>query len=101
MLLGGSQTDHIFLHEGLLEHLDEMHAVGANYVRNTMSQREEQDLKPHKLLDDGTFDLNQWNEEYWTRFQNMLKWTAERDIFVQIEVWDRFDFSQDNWDTSP
>lgn len=30
----------------------------------------------------------------------MLKWTAERDIFVQIEVWDRFDYSQDNWQYS-
>ena len=31
-------------------------------------------------------------EEYWQRFQNMLKWTAERKIIVQIEVWDRFDY---------
>ena len=51
-------------------------------------------MKPHKLLPDGTFDLDQWNEEYWLRFQHMLEWTAERDIIVQIEVWDRFDYSQ-------
>ncbi len=98
MLLGGSKTDHIFLADKLKEHLDEMQAVGANYVRCTMSQRtmsqwEGLDLKPHKLLPDGKFDLDQWNEEYWQRFQNMLKWTAEREIFVQIEVWDRFDYS--------
>ena len=101
MLLGGSATDHIFLHEGLKAHLDEMHTVGANYVRNTMSQREPVELKPHKLLPDGTFDLDQWNEEYWTRFQDMLKWTAEREIFVQIEVWDRFDYSTHFWQISP
>jgi len=101
MLLGGSQTDHIFLLDGLKEHLDEMQAVGANYVRNTMSQREGKELKPHKLLPDGKFDLEQWNEEYWTRFQNMLQWTAEQEIFVQIEVWDRFDYSTQNWETSP
>ena len=101
MLLGGSQTDHIFLLEGLREHLDEMYAVGANYVRNTMSQREGKELKPHKLLPDGKFDMDQWNEEYWTRFQNMLKWTAEREIFVQIEVWDRFDYSTEHWQISP
>ncbi len=101
MLLGGSQTDHLFLLEGLEGHLDEMQEVGANYVRNTMSQREGAELKPHKLLADGAFDLDQWNEEYWTRFENMLKWTAERDIFVQIEVWDRFDYSTQFWETSP
>ena len=40
MLLGGSKTDHIFLLDDLKTHLDEMQAVGANYVLNTMSQRE-------------------------------------------------------------
>ena len=101
MLLGGSKTDHIFLLDDLKAHLDEIHAVGANYVRNTMSQREGKELKPHKLLADGTFDLDQWNPEYWKRFANMLKWTAEREIIVQIEVWDRFDFSTTHWETSP
>jgi hypothetical protein len=101
MLLGGSKTDHIFLLDDLKTHLDEIQAVGANYVRNTMSQREGKDLKPHKLLPDGKFDLDQWNQEYWKRFENMLKWTAEREIFVQIEVWDRFDYSTLNWKTSP
>jgi len=101
MLLGGSKTDHIFLLDDLREHLDEIHAVGANYVRNTMSQREGKELKPHRLLPDGKFDMDQWNDEYWRRFQNMLKWTAERDIIVQIEVWDRFDFSQQQWEHSP
>ncbi len=101
LLLGGSKTDHIFLADKLKEHLDEMVQVGANYVRCTMSQREGLDLKPHKRLPDGKFDLDQWNEEYWQRFQNMLKWTAERNIFVQIEVWDRFDYAGQNWESGP
>jgi hypothetical protein len=101
MLLGGSKTDHIFLLDDLKAHLDEIQAVGANYVRNTMSQREGIELKPHRLLPNGKFDLDQWNDDYWQRFQNMLKWTAERDIIVQIEVWDRFDFSQQYWAISP
>lgn len=101
MLLGGSKTDHIFLLDDLKAHLDEMQEVGANYVRNTMSQREGKELKPHKLLPNGKFDMDQWNEEYWRRFANMLKWTAEREIFVQIEVWDRFDYSTQYWQISP
>ena len=106
MLLGGSKTDHLFLADDLKAHLDEMQAVGANYVRNTMSQREDKDLKPHKLLPDGKFDLDQWNQEYWTRFANTLEWTAEREIVVQIEVWDRFDYSDHSkdwkrWQQSP
>jgi hypothetical protein len=101
MLLGGSKTDHIFLLDDLKTHLDEIQTVGANYVRNTMSQREGKDLKPHKLLQNGMFDLDQWNREYWKRFQNMLKWTAEREIIVQIEVWDRFDYATQHWEISP
>ncbi len=101
LLLGGSATDHIFLHEPLKAHLNEMPPVGANYVRCTMSQREGLDLKPHKRLPDGKFDLDQWNKDYWLRFENCLEWCLERDIIVQIEVWDRFDFSQQHWQTSP
>lgn len=101
MLLGGSKTDHFFLLDDLQTHVEEVHAAGANYVRNTMSQREGPDLKPHLRLPDGKFDLDQWNEEYWQRFANMLRWTHQREIFVQIEVWDRFDFSQAYWETSP
>ncbi len=101
LLLGGSKTDHLFLAENLKEHLDEMAEIGANYVRNTMSQREGLDLKPYKRLDNGKFDLNQWNDVYWQKFDDFLKWTCERDIIVQIEVWDRFDYSRDNWQHSP
>ncbi len=31
----------------------------------------------------------------------MLRWTAEREIFVQIEVWDSFDYSTEHSETSP
>ena len=36
LLVGGSETGHLFLADSLLEHLDEMAAIGANYVRNTV-----------------------------------------------------------------
>ncbi|MFH1716590.1 MAG: DUF6298 domain-containing protein [Planctomycetota bacterium] len=101
LLLGGSKTDHIFLLEDLKEHLDEIASVGGNYVRNTMSQREGLELKAHKRLADGKFDLRQWNPIYWQRFSDCLKWCEERNIIIQIEVWDRFDFSQDYWQHSP
>jgi len=105
LLLGGSKTDHIFLADDLEPHLDEMQEVGANYVRCTMSQREGLDLKPHKRLPDGKFDLEQWNDEYWKRFADCLKWCDERDIIIQIEVWDRFDYTDarqmNYWNISP
>ena len=95
LLLGGSKDDNLFQIPDLKEHLDEMAAVGANYIRNTMSDRQDKgfELYPFKPLADGKYDLDQWNETYWQRFENMLRWTSERGIIVQIEVWDRFDYS--------
>jgi len=101
LLLGGSKTDHIFLLDDLKAHLDEIVAVGGNYVRCTMSQREAKELKPHRLLENGKFDLNQWNDDYWARFERCLQWCEARDIIIQIEVWDRFDYSQEEWQDSP
>lgn len=103
MLLGGSKDDNLFQLPELKEHLDEIAKVGGNYIRNTMSDRHDKGHEeyPFKKLDNGKYDLNQWNEKYWRRFHNMLRWTSERDIVVQIEMWDRFDYSRDNWPPHP
>lgn len=103
LLLGGSKDDNLFQIPDLQEHLDAIRAAGGNYIRNTMSDRKDKgfEVYPFKQLPDGKYDLDQWNEEYWRRFENMLQWTAERDIIAQIEVWDRFDYSTQNWETHP
>jgi hypothetical protein len=105
LLLGGSDDDNLFQWpaDQLRPHLDKLAAAGGNYIRNTMSDRQDKgfELYPFKQLSDGKYDLDQWNDEYWQRFATMLKWTAERDIIVQIEVWDRFDYSRDHWTPHP
>jgi hypothetical protein len=99
MLLGGSEKDSLYHVPELEAHLDEMAAVGANYIRNTMSERKDRGYEPWRVaqLPDGRYDLDKWNEAYWKHFENMLAWTEAREIIVQIEVWDRFDYSRDNW----
>jgi hypothetical protein len=104
LLLGGSKDDNLFQIPDLKEHLDEMVAVGANTIRNTMSDRPDHgfEVRAFHQRPDGTFDLEQWNEEYWRRFENMLRWTAERDIIVQIELWDMHDMLRpDYWAAIP
>ena len=104
-LLGASDDDNLFQWPSpdLERHLAAMKAVGANYVRNTMSDRRDKgfELYPFKHLSNGKYDLGQWNEAYWKRFDRFLGETAKRDIVVQIEVWDRFDYSRDNWPGHP
>jgi hypothetical protein len=103
LLLGGSKDDNLFQIPDLKEHLDEMRAAGANYIRNTMSDRPDKgfEVYPFARREDGKYDLTRWNPEYWRRFTDLLRWTFERDIIVQIEVWDRFDYSRENWEKHP
>lgn len=99
--LGGSKEDNLFQVDDLEEHLDLLKSIGGNYVRNTMSSRDEDNLWPFAKTKDGPYDLEQFDEEYWQRFEKFLKATSDRDIIVQLEVWATFDFYRDNWDVNP
>lgn len=105
LLLGGTDDDNLFqwLDEPLRAQLDLLAETGGNYVRNTMSDRVNRghEIYPFEELSSGKYDLDSWNTEYWRRFERFLRWTAERDIIVQIEVWDRFDHSRENWPPHP
>lgn len=101
LLLGATIDDNLFQIEHIESHLDSLADSGGNYIRNTMSDRDGGNLKAFAMSADGKYDLNSWNDEYWSRFENMLKITSERDIIVQIEVWDRFDHSRDPWLSDP
>jgi hypothetical protein len=97
LLLGGSDDDNLFQWPGkdLVVQLDRLAAAGGNVIRNTMSDRKDKrfEVYPFKQREDGKYDLDEWNDEYWLRFERMLKETAKRRIFVQIEIWDRFDYT--------
>lgn len=103
LLVGGSEDDNLFQLPHLRKHLDAMREVGGNYIRNTMSDRHDRGFEVYPFLQrkDGKYDLDHWNPEYWSRFENMLKWTAERGIVVQIEIWDRFDYARAHWPPHP
>ncbi len=104
-LAGGTDDDNLFQwpEDQLTEQLDLLASVGGNYVRNTMSDRQDKgfELSPFKQLPDGKYDLEQWNDAYWQRFEFFLNETGKRDVIAQIEVWDRFDYSRNNWDPHP
>ena len=82
LLLGGSVDDNLFQIPNLEEHLDQIRAAGGNYVRNTMSCRDEGNVWPFAKRGD-QYDLDRWNDEYWNRFERFLKATARREIIVQ------------------
>ena len=96
LLLGGSDDDNLFQWTGkkLTRQLDLLKSVGGNFVRYTMCDREEggewgpapesvEMVYAFRKVDD-RYDLNQWNDEYWRKFDNFLQETQRREIFVQI-----------------
>ena len=100
LLIGGSVEDNLFQIPNLKAHLELLKSVGGNYVRCTMSWVDEGDVPPFKKVGD-RFDLNQWNKEFWRRFQSFLTLTHELDIIVQIEVWATFNYYREPWDANP
>ena len=100
LLIGGSVDDNLFQIPNLKEHLELLKSVGGNYVRSTMGWTEAVDVPPFKKVGD-LYDLNQWSDEFWTRFRNFIRWTHEMDIIVQVEVWATFNYYRDYWDVNP
>ena len=101
MLLGGSVEDNLFQIENVEAHLDLLKSVGGNYVRNTMSSRDEGNVWAFGKNETGLYNLNTWNQEYWNRFDRFLAACAERQIIVQIELWATFDFYREYWEVNP
>ena len=97
ILLGGTDDEALFHWAGnmelLLEQLDLLVGCGGNYVRCTMSVRRGDNPiypvreQPYVRLDNGKYDLDKWNPEFWRRFQVFLTQCKQRDIVVQIELW--------------
>ncbi len=98
MLVGASDDDNLFQwsRDALIEQLDLIESVGGNYIRNTMSDRDEGNIFAPKPLDDGRYDLDQWNESYWDQVKLLFDETEKRGIIVHLTLWDWFDLSGDD-----
>lgn len=99
LLLGGSSDDNLFQRDNLKQELTQLQALGGNFVRSTMSSRDEQDEKPYLTNQAGLYDLNQHNPAYWQNFIDFLNLTESLDIIVQLEIWATYDFywQQHGW----
>jgi hypothetical protein len=100
MLLGANATDSPYLLPDQETYYDELSDLGGNFTRYNVKQRLVDGLVqmfPHQKLPSGQFDLEMWNEDYWDLFEQGLEMTRDRGIFVQVELWDRFDVGCDKY----
>lgn len=102
LLIGGSSEDNLFQVPDVETELDRLQEAGGNYVRCTMSSRDEGNVWPFaKDSVSGLYDLNEPNPGYWQRFERFLRLTSRRGIIVQIELWATFDYYRDPWGRNP
>jgi hypothetical protein len=103
LLRGASDEDNPFQWTGkpLTDHLDLLASVGGNFLRNTMSDRDDGNVYAFRRTEDGRYDLRQWNDEYWNRLRFFLEETRARDIIVQLTLWDQHDHSGGLWRSHP
>ena len=91
LLLGGSIEDNLFQIRDLERHLDLLASVGGNYVRCTMSSRDEGDAWPFERDPaSGLYDLDQPGKVYWVginspsykNFQTQMWVPAKRHVIL-------------------
>jgi hypothetical protein len=101
LLLGGSDEDNLFNHpEMMMRNLETLDRIGGNYIRGTLSCRDEGNVWPFEKAGD-KYDLERFNPEFWDRLERCLKEAYRRDIIVQIEIWATFDYYGDRWLRNP
>ncbi len=101
LLLGGSDEDNLFNNPGLMmSNLDALKKCGGNYIRCTLSCRDEGDVWPFEKVGD-RYDLNRLNRGFWDRLKRCCEECLNRDIILQIEVWATFDFYREEWRRNP
>ncbi|MDZ7725924.1 MAG: hypothetical protein U5R06_24655 [candidate division KSB1 bacterium] len=102
LLLGGTVDDNLFQINNLKEHLDLLASVGGNYVRCTLSSRDSGNVKPF-VRENGLFNLDKPNPDYWNRFEHLLSLALQRDIIAQVELWATYDFywGESGWAQNP
>lgn len=101
LLLGGSDEDNLFNNPDLMmRNLDALKKCGGNYIRGTLSCRDEGNVWPFEKVGE-RYDLRRFNPEFWNRLKRCCEECLKRDIIVQIEIWATFDFYRDNWLRNP
>ena len=103
LLLGGTKEDNIFQIDDLEAHLELLSSVGGNYIRCTLSSRDEGNLKPYSRNEKGLYDLTKPNPLYWERLMKLFDISKKLDIIVQIEIWATYDFywGDNRWANNP
>jgi len=83
--------------------IDELVAAGGNYLRCVLDPGMAAGIQGFDFCtNSGTqYDLNTMTGPFWTRLEMFIAEAKNRNVIVQIEVWDRFDLIDGSWGSWP
>lgn len=101
----GSTLDTIFVDDinVIIHEIDEMVKAGGNVLRCVLDPGSavKDGIDSYRRVENGKFDLNYPEGEYWERLSRFIVAAEKRDVIVELEIWDRFDWQEENWKFSP
>lgn len=79
--------------------MDELASVGGNYLRCVLDPGMAAGVQGFDFCrrTGGQYDLNQMTGRFWERLETFIAGAQQRQIIVQIELWDRFDLIDGSW----
>jgi len=83
--------------------MDELAGAGGNLLRCVLDPGMAAGIQGFDFCaKSGTqYDLNTMTGPFWTRIETFIAEAQKRDIIVQIELWDRFDWIDGSWGSWP
>ena len=89
--------------EQMTDALDQLHAAGGNLLRCVLDPGMAAGIQGFDFCarSDSQYDLEEMTGPFWVRLETFIAEARKRNIVVQIELWDRFDWIDGSWGSWP
>ena len=87
----------------IVSQIQEMADAGGNTLRCVLDpcNATSISIESYQKNSKGLYDLNKPNGLYWDRLSTFIAEAEKRDVIVELEIWDRFDWFGKNWEANP
>jgi hypothetical protein len=89
--------------EQVTAHMDELVNAGGNYLRCVLNPGMGSGIQGFDFCvkSGSLYDMNEMTGAYWERLETFISEAGNRNIIVQLEIWDRFDLIDGSWESWP
>jgi hypothetical protein len=103
--IDGSTIDDIDIDsmDVIISQIQEMVDAGGNTLRCVLDPgwATFRGIESYHRNSEGKYDLSKPEGPYWERLATFIAEAEKRDVIVELEIWDRFDWFDDGWEANP